>query len=109
MWMKCLCDNFAMKDLGDAKRILGINIVRDMSKHTPVLNRISYVEKVLSKFNMLFTAHVNVPFASHFVLCKDQSPKTASEIENIKYVPYSNDIGVVMYLLVNFRPDIAYC
>ncbi|CAH9052299.1 unnamed protein product [Cuscuta europaea] len=105
---KCLCENFAMKDLGDAKRILGINIIRDRSKHTLVLNQISYVEKVLSKFNMSSAAPVHVPLASHFVLSKNQSPKTDSEIELMKSVPYSNAIGSVMYLMVSSRPDIAY-
>ncbi|CAH9067875.1 unnamed protein product [Cuscuta epithymum] len=105
---KCLCANFAMKDLGDAKRILGINIVRDRSKRTLTLNQISYIEKVLSKFNMLSASPVNVPMASHFVLSKDQSPKTAPEIEKMKSVPYSSAIGSVMYLMVSTRPDIAY-
>ncbi|XP_047319679.1 secreted RxLR effector protein 161-like [Impatiens glandulifera] len=51
---------------------------------------------------------VNVPLASHFVLSKDQSPKTETEITEIKNVLYSNAIGSVMYLRINTRPDIAY-
>ena len=43
---KCLCENFDMKDLGDAKRILGMNIIRDKNKSTLVLNQSSYVEKL---------------------------------------------------------------
>ncbi|KAL0368076.1 UNVERIFIED_CONTAM: Retrovirus-related Pol polyprotein from transposon TNT 1-94 [Sesamum calycinum] len=50
----------------------------------------------------------SVPLAAHFQLSKDQSPKTESEIEHMKYVPYSNAIGSVMYLMVSARPDIAY-
>ncbi|XP_047317434.1 secreted RxLR effector protein 161-like [Impatiens glandulifera] len=51
---------------------------------------------------------VNVPLASHFVLIKDQSSKTETEITEMKNVPYSNAIGSVMYLMVSTRPDIAY-
>ncbi|XP_047312527.1 secreted RxLR effector protein 161-like [Impatiens glandulifera] len=50
----------------------------------------------------------NVPLAFHFVLCKDQSPKTETENTEIKNVPYSNAIGSVMYLMISIRPDIAY-
>ncbi|CAH9074404.1 unnamed protein product [Cuscuta europaea] len=51
---KFLCENFSMIDRGDAKRILGINIIRDMSKSTLLLNQVYYVENVLSKFNMQY-------------------------------------------------------
>ncbi|XP_047336742.1 secreted RxLR effector protein 161-like [Impatiens glandulifera] len=51
---------------------------------------------------------VNVPLASHFVLSKDQSPKTETEITEMKNVPYSNAIGSVMYLMISTRSDITY-
>ena len=51
---------------------------------------------------------VNVPLFSHFVLSKDQSPNTETEINDMKKVSYSNAIGSVMYLMVSTRPDIAY-
>ncbi|GAA0165602.1 transmembrane signal receptor [Lithospermum erythrorhizon] len=105
---KCLCDNFDMKDLGDAKKILGMNIIRDRKKSTLVLNQSAYVQKILSKFSMSDAKSVNVPLASHFVLSKDQSLKTETEINDMKNVPYSNTIGSVMYLMVSTRPDIAY-
>ncbi|CAA0842075.1 cysteine-rich RLK (RECEPTOR-like protein kinase) 8 [Striga hermonthica] len=72
------------------------------------LKQISYVEKILSKFSMSSAKSVNIPFAAHIVLSKDQSPKTDSEIDLVKNVPYSNAIGSVMYLMVSTRPDIAY-
>ncbi|XP_047326581.1 secreted RxLR effector protein 161-like [Impatiens glandulifera] len=51
---------------------------------------------------------VNVPLASHFVLSKDRSLKTETEITEMKNVPYSNAIGFVMYLMISTRLDIAY-
>ncbi|XP_047326340.1 secreted RxLR effector protein 161-like [Impatiens glandulifera] len=52
------------------------------------------------------TKSVNVPLASHFMLSKDQSPKT--EITEMKNVLYSNVIGSVMYLIISTRSDITY-
>lgn len=44
---------FEMKDLGHAKRILCMDIIRNRPKRLLVLKHTSYVEKVLSKFAML--------------------------------------------------------
>ncbi|XP_047326708.1 secreted RxLR effector protein 161-like [Impatiens glandulifera] len=51
---------------------------------------------------------VNVPLAFHFVLNKNQYPKTETEITEMKNVPYSNAIGAVMYLMISIMPDVAY-
>ncbi|KAL2243545.1 UNVERIFIED_CONTAM: Retrovirus-related Pol polyprotein from transposon TNT 1-94 [Sesamum indicum] len=50
----------------------------------------------------------SVPLAAHFQLSKEQCPKTDSEKDKMKNIPYSNAIGSVMYLMVSTRPDIAY-
>ncbi|KAK6158246.1 hypothetical protein DH2020_005560 [Rehmannia glutinosa] len=104
----CLSAKFDMKYLGDAKRILGMNIFRDRKNSVIFLNQISYVEKILSKFSMLDSKPVNVPLAGHFLLSKEQCPKTDHDVNSMKNVPYSNAIGSVMYLMVSTRPDIAY-
>ncbi|KAL0399858.1 UNVERIFIED_CONTAM: Retrovirus-related Pol polyprotein from transposon TNT 1-94, partial [Sesamum radiatum] len=100
--------NFEMKDLGNAKKILGMSIERDRKNSTIFLNQISYVKNVLKKFSMENAKPTSVPLAAHFQLCKDQSPKTELEKEKMEKVPYSNAIGSVMYLMVSTRPDIAY-
>ncbi|KAK4388108.1 Retrovirus-related Pol polyprotein from transposon TNT 1-94 [Sesamum angolense] len=105
---KNLCKNFEMKDLGNAKRILGMTIDRDRKNSVIFLNQKTYVKTVLEKFSMENAKTTPVPLAAHFQLSKEQSPKTESETEHMKSVPYSNAIGSVMYLMVSTRPDIAY-
>ncbi|KAL7150257.1 hypothetical protein ABFS83_05G099600 [Erythranthe nasuta] len=51
---------------------------------------------------------VSVPLAAHFLLSKEQSPKTEPEMCDMRSVPYANEIGSIMYLMVSTRPDIAY-
>ncbi|KAL0456583.1 UNVERIFIED_CONTAM: Retrovirus-related Pol polyprotein from transposon TNT 1-94 [Sesamum latifolium] len=101
--------NFEMKDLGNAKKILGMTIERNRKNSSIFLNQSSYVKNVLKRFSMQNAKPTSVPLAAHFQLCKDQSPKTDSEKEKMKNVPYSNAIGSVMYLMVSTRPDIALC
>ena len=49
---KQLSKQFAMKDLGATKQILGMKITRDKANATLKLSQIEYVKKVLSSFNM---------------------------------------------------------
>ena len=47
-----LSKEFDMKDLGSAKKILGMEIHMDMKSRRQWLSQQGYVEKVLDKFNM---------------------------------------------------------
>ncbi|KAL0385474.1 UNVERIFIED_CONTAM: Retrovirus-related Pol polyprotein from transposon TNT 1-94 [Sesamum radiatum] len=105
---KSLCKTFEMKDLGNANKILGMTIERNRRNSTIFLNQSSYVKSVLEKFSMTNSKPASVPLAAHFQLCRNQRPKTDSEKEKMKSIPYSNAIGSVMYLMVSTRPDIAY-
>ena len=49
---KALGKSFAMKDLGPAKQILGMHIVRDRTKKVLWLSQEKYVTKILERFNM---------------------------------------------------------
>lgn len=52
--LKTLLKNeFAMKDLGPGKRILGIDIVRDIIKKLMCICQEEYLKKVINKFNMV--------------------------------------------------------
>ena len=44
---KLMNDHFEMKDLGVAKKILGINIIRDKKQGRLLLSRYDYVEKIV--------------------------------------------------------------
>ena len=76
---KNLCKTFEMKDLGDAKKILGMNIERNRTSSTIFLNQTSYIQSVLKNFSMVNSKPSSVPLAAHFQLCKDQCPKTDTE------------------------------
>ena len=68
-----------MKDLGPAKKILGIQIYRHRYKKKIYLSQKEYIEKVLKRFNMTETKVVSTPLAKHFKLSTTQSPSTNEE------------------------------
>ena len=69
-------NSFAMKDLGVAKQILGMRIIRDKKNRKLKLSQNEYIEKVLKRFNMQNAKPISTPFASHFKLSKEMCPKT---------------------------------
>ena len=95
---------FEMKDLGPAKTILGMEIIRDRKRR---LSQEKYIEKVLERFNMLDAKPVSVPLASHFKLSSLDSPKSKEDKEFMSSIPYANAVGSIMYAMVCTRPDIA--
>ncbi|XP_060182496.1 wall-associated receptor kinase 5-like [Lycium barbarum] len=103
---KGLSEEFAMKDLGAAKQILGMRI--DRSKEGIKLSQEEYVRKVIKRFNMHDAKPVSTPLAGHFRLSKDQSPTTEDEKKQMDKIPYASAIGSLMYAMICTRPDIAH-
>jgi hypothetical protein len=65
---KFLSSEFDMKDLGAAKKILGMEITRDQNSGLLFLSQQSYIKKVLQCFNMHDAKPVSTPIAPHFKL-----------------------------------------
>ena len=104
---RMLNSEFDMKDLGAAKRILGMEIRRERDNGRLYLSQGKYISKVLEKFNMVNAKPVSTPLASHFNLSAKQCPTTEAEAEAMSKIPYANAVGCLMYAMVCTRPDLA--
>jgi hypothetical protein len=103
-----LSSEFEMKDLGAAKKILGMEIIRDGKSGLLFLSQHDYINKVLHRFNMPDAKKVTTPIAPHFKLSSTQCPFTDEYIDYMSRVPYSSVIGSLMYAIVCSHPDLAY-
>jgi len=65
---RLLSSEFEMKDLGSAKKILGMEISRDRKSGLLFLSQQNYIKKVLQRFNMQNAKAVSIPIAPHFKL-----------------------------------------
>ena len=75
-----LSKEFEMKDLGEAKKILGLEIARDRKRGTLCITRKQYLNKVLQRFGMSEkTKPVSTPLPPHFKLSASRCPKTKEE------------------------------
>ncbi|GMI95521.1 cysteine-rich RLK (RECEPTOR-like protein kinase) 8 [Hibiscus trionum] len=96
-----------MKDLGAAKKILGMEIHRDRGSRKPWLSQQGYVEKVLERFGMSKAKPVSTPLANHFKLSTEQCPKVDKEIKEMSKVLYASVVDCLMYAMVCTCPDLA--
>ena len=103
-----LSKSFSMKDLGPAKQILGIRIVRDRSLELIWLSQENYIKKVLERFNMDKAKPINCLLASHFKLSSSQCPISDEEKKEMQKIPYGSAVGSLMYAMVCTRSDIAH-
>jgi len=97
---------FDMKNLGETKKIFGMEITRDRGSDRLWLSQENYVLKVLKRFNMTETRPATTPLAGHFKLSFKQylqSPK-----EKMSRIPYASVVESLIYVMVCTRHDITY-
>nr|GEU82816.1 retrovirus-related Pol polyprotein from transposon TNT 1-94 [Tanacetum cinerariifolium] len=99
---------FDKKELGEAKKILGMKIVRDWSRKILRVSQSRYVSKILNNFRIDNGKSVKMPLGGHFKLSLKDYPVKDCDVERMSKVPYANTIASLMYLMVYTRPNIAY-
>ena len=108
MLKKALNRTFSMKDLGPARQILGMHIIRDQSKKQLWLSQERYVTKVLQRFNMSEAKPVGSTLPENCKLSGKLSPMSKAEKVEMMKIPYASIVGSLMYAMVCTRPDIRY-
>ena len=103
-----LNSEFDMKDLGPAKKILGMEIYRDRARGKLFLTQKSYIEKILSRFGIEKSKPISTPTSVSCKLFLSMSPQTEEKLAYMSRVPYVNAVGCLMYAMVCTRPDIAH-
>ncbi len=103
-----LNQEFEMKDLRAAKKILGMEIQRDRKAGKLFLSQKKYLEKVLDRFNMRNCKAVSTPLAAHFKLSGENCPKSDLEVRRMSNIPYASAVGSLMYAMVCTRPDLSH-
>jgi len=99
-----LARRFALRDLGQAKFCLGIEIQRVHNKI--ILSQTSYIRDVLQRFNMNTCNAISTPMS---VAGKISFPNNDLRDERSnEEIPFGELIGALMYLSVATRPNISH-
>ena len=95
-----LSKRFIMKDLGEIKTYLGININYDRRSGEMTLDQSEYIESLARKYNVEGSKLYYTPMEQNLSLSPAQS---ASEDIN-----YRNLIGALLYVSASTRLDVSY-
>jgi len=108
LWMKnMLNERFEMKDLGEARVCLGLEITRDRNRRKLHLSQQAYIKTIVERFGMSHSK----PFATPMEEPKSMEERleyVSDQDKDAINVPYREAIGSLMYLMIGTRPDIAY-
>nr|GEU56006.1 retrovirus-related Pol polyprotein from transposon TNT 1-94 [Tanacetum cinerariifolium] len=99
---------FDMKELGEANKILSMEIVRDRSRKIMRVSQSGYVSTILNNFRIDNGKLVQMPLGEHFKLSLKDCLVRDYDVERMSKVPYVNAVGSLMYLMVCTRPYITY-
>ena len=97
-----------MKDLGVAKNILGMEILRDRVARILSFSKKGYIEKLLHRFNMQNAKTVTTPLTAPFRLSSALCPQSDEKVAYMSRVTYSSVVGSLMYVMMCSRPNLAY-
>jgi hypothetical protein len=97
---------FETKDLGEPRKIIGIEIARDRDAGTITLSQRHYIETLLAKYGLTDAKPLATPMDPNVTLRKvpADAPPAPADLRG----QYQSMIGGLMYAAICTRPDIAY-
>ena len=100
---KKLSEFFPVKNLGLARKFLGLHIYRNKEKGIYQLDQTNYIKSVIRSFKMQDCHPKDTPMQVGSKLSSERSPDAPE-----KDVPYQSAIGSLMYVYQATRPDLGY-
>ena len=97
-----------MRNLGEPKTFLGMQIIRNRENKIMKIKQSEYTEKILKRFNMHESKPQSTPMVTRQV--ENRERKITEEVaeECLCKAPYREAIGSLLYLAGATRSDISY-
>ncbi|GJT73434.1 hypothetical protein Tco_1032720 [Tanacetum coccineum] len=99
---------FNLKELGEAKKILGMEIIKDRSRKILRVSQSGYISKILNNFRIDIGKSVQMPLGGHFKLSLKDCPVRDCDVERMSKVSYANAVGSLMYLMSCMSTGMCY-
>src|SRR5579859_7962761 len=93
---------YEMKDLGELKYFLGIQVHRDRERKIIHINQPGYNQMILERYGMENSKLANIPLSSSARLTKAMATDILTDQQE-----YQIMVGSLMYAMLATRPDLA--
>lgn len=103
-----LSSKFKMKDLGEAKTILGFTVKRNKEYRQISISQKRYIDDMLKKYGMDDCKPVSTPLDTNQRISKEMCPTSEEGIEEMRKMTYRECIGSLLYAAQITRPDINF-
>lgn len=100
---KALSEAFEMKDLGEAKYVLGVSIRRDRSQRTLAMDQEHYIRELVSASGPRLDHRASTPANGYANITKAESDEPLVDV-----CEYQTLVGKLNWLARTSRPDIAF-
>ena len=105
---KQLAAIFEMKDLGNAKFVLGIKIERDRTNKTLSISQSEYINNVVRKFGMEDSRRETYTPMNPGMRLVKSGLFGEDESKSVDATQYQAAVGSIMYAMLGTRPDIGF-
>jgi len=92
-----LRSSYEIKDIGEAKLILGIKISQSKNRDVVISQRV-YAKQLLKRFNIHSCSPLTTPLPYGLSLSMEDCLANTSEIEEMRKVPYCKALGSLMWM-----------
>lgn len=99
-------NEFDIRDLGEPKLTIGLEITRDRLRGTLSISQSSYIRNLLKDYNLFNCSPRKLPMPPKTKLEKE--PRIDGEKQQVNQRNYQKLIGSLLHLSIFSRPDIAY-
>jgi hypothetical protein len=104
---------FTVRDMGEAKTFLGMEIERDRKKRTLTIKQSTYIKNIAEKFDVQNSHKSSIPMDPGYKPTKSDKQSDKNKAENrpdydMFVTEYRSIIGSCMYAQMLTRPDIAF-
>jgi hypothetical protein len=96
---------FEMEDLGEARLVLGMHIIRDRTSRVLTISQQAYLQRLIEKLGVTNMKAVSTPMVPNTTLVKAPEAHVACT-QDVTW--YQSVVGSLMYAANGTRPDIAF-
>jgi len=103
-----LAKHFKIKDMGNPKLIVGLEIIRDEKEGTTAISQGHFIDELAVRYHQHAAPTAPTPLSSGFEFTNEDSPSTEADKQEMTHHPYRSLVGALMYIMIGTRPDISF-